>query len=86
MPYVSGSAPTMIGSNPSCIAGEIVVTHPTDGTAIFLFGMRPAWTAAATIKRFAEDPELLKTEYLVPMYFAQSSSTCQVNAPFVRRG
>jgi hypothetical protein len=66
MPNVFSSAPTMIASNPNCMKGETVVTQPTDGTTTLLF-LGFEHLIAYAIKRFADDPELQKTEYLVPM-------------------
>ena len=61
-----------MGFMPSCIAGDTVVTQLTAGTIIFLFLNLPEHNKAKVINKFADEPELTKTEYLVPSHFEYS--------------
>lgn len=73
-------------SKPSCIAGARSVAHATAGITILLLCRCISSFAVANISKLAEDPELQKMAYFLPMYLANFSSSSKVRGPLVSRG
>ena len=76
-----------IGFKPSCITGDRSVDHAKAGTttASSRFSLFNC-ISESNINRFAEEPELQKTEYFLPIQFDHFSSSCLVIGPFVSLG
>ena len=73
-------------SNPNCITGDKSVAHESAGTTILLFFKLSVILREYNIKRLAEDPELTKTEYLVPNHSDHFLSNPKVIEPLVNLG
>ena len=76
----------MIGSIPNCIVGVTVVTQETAGTTILLFLSLPDNNKEYIAAKFAEDPELTKTEYFTPNHSDHFFSNSKVKSPLVSLG
>ena len=75
-----------IGSNPKIIGEDKSVAQLNEGTTTLLFFSLLVCFKAAKVSNIDDEPELTKTEYLVPILLAHLFSNSTVKSPFVSRG